>query len=124
MGRSSGLGCNAWAMSVVGGLWLQHVCFVLVVARRVCQWAVHAAAGLHPTAISEAFQRAADKAVEVLRGMSISVDLSQRDALLQSASTSLSSKVGGYTLMGGTSLGVMLLSCDSSSCHVTPHPVM
>lgn len=51
------------------------------------------AIGLHPTTISEAFQRAADKSVEVLQGMSISVDLSERDALLQSASTSLSSKV-------------------------------
>lgn len=79
----------------MGGLWLQHVCSVLAAARGFCQWAVCAAAGLHPTTISEAFQRAADKSVEVLRGMSISVDLSQRDALLQSASTSLSSKVGG-----------------------------
>ena len=34
--------------------------------------------------------------MEVLQGMSISVDLSERDALLQSASTSLSSKVGRY----------------------------
>ena len=60
------------------------------------------ATGLHPTTISEAFQRAADKSVEVLRGMSISVDLSERDALLQSASTSLSSKVGkGRTALRG-----------------------
>ena len=58
-----------------------------------CRWAVVDAPGLHPTTISEAFQRAADKSVEVLQGMSISVDLSERDALLQSASTSLSSKV-------------------------------
>ena len=71
------------------------------------KWAACIAAGLHPTTISEAFQRAADKSVEVLRGMSISVDLSERDALLQSASTSLSSKVGA-------GLAVLKLSCENS----------
>jgi T-complex protein 1 subunit delta len=49
--------------------------------------------GLHPTAISEAFQKAAEKSVEILTSMAIPVDLSDREKLLQSANTSLNSKV-------------------------------
>merc|ERR1719422_30748 len=49
--------------------------------------------GIHPTSISEAFQRAAVKSVEILTGMAQPVDLSDRDKLLQSANTSLNSKV-------------------------------
>merc|ERR1719367_2646630 len=49
--------------------------------------------GIHPTAISDAFQRAAAKSVEILTGMANPVDLSDRDKLLQSANTSLNSKV-------------------------------
>merc|ERR1719461_34732 len=49
--------------------------------------------GLHPTSISEAFQKAAVKSVEILTTMANPVDLSDRDKLLQSANTSLNSKV-------------------------------
>lgn len=49
--------------------------------------------GLHPTAISEAFQKAAEKSVEILTKMAQPVDLSDREKLLQSANTSLNSKV-------------------------------
>jgi T-complex protein 1 subunit delta len=49
--------------------------------------------GVHPTVISEAFQRAAAAAVEVLHGMSIPINLSDRSSLLKAASTSLSSKI-------------------------------
>ena len=49
--------------------------------------------GIHPTIISESFQRAAAKSKEILTSMSIPVELSDRDSLLQSASTSLNSKV-------------------------------
>merc|ERR1719367_327626 len=49
--------------------------------------------GIHPTSISEAFQRAAAKSVEILTNMAIPVDLSDREKLLQSANTSLNSKV-------------------------------
>ncbi|XP_035256888.1 T-complex protein 1 subunit delta-like [Anguilla anguilla] len=49
--------------------------------------------GIHPTVISESFQKAVDKGVEVLIGMSHPVDLSDRQTLLNSATTSLSSKV-------------------------------
>merc|ERR1712117_854305 len=49
--------------------------------------------GIHPTSISEAFQKAAVKSVEILTAMANPVDLSDRDKLLQSANTSLNSKV-------------------------------
>lgn len=49
--------------------------------------------GVHPTIISEAFQRAAAEAVKVLEGMSIPIDLGDQSTLLQAAETSLSSKI-------------------------------
>ncbi len=49
--------------------------------------------GIHPTVISEAFQRAAAKSVEILTDMASPVDLTDREKLLQSANTSLNSKV-------------------------------
>src|SRR5271170_5153279 len=49
--------------------------------------------GIHPTIISESFQRAAAAAVKILHGMSQPVSLSDRTTLLQAASTSLSSKI-------------------------------
>ncbi|KAH9545897.1 hypothetical protein CY35_12G070300 [Sphagnum magellanicum] len=49
--------------------------------------------GLHPTIISEAFHKASEKAVEVLTAMAIPVELSDHEALVKSASTSLNSKV-------------------------------
>lgn len=51
------------------------------------------AKGIHPTSISEAFQKAAAKSMEVLEAMSRPVKLNDRESLLQSASTSLNSKV-------------------------------
>eukprot|EP00301_Raphidiophrys_heterophryoidea_P018741 c3746_g1_i2.p1 GENE.c3746_g1_i2~~c3746_g1_i2.p1 ORF type:complete len:540 (+),score=136.49 c3746_g1_i2:1-1620(+) len=49
--------------------------------------------GVHPTRISEAFQKARDKADEVLRGMATPINLADRDSLVNSAITSLASKV-------------------------------
>jgi len=49
--------------------------------------------GIHPQSITEAFLVAAEKADEILTEMSIPVDLANREQLLQSASTSLNSKV-------------------------------
>ena len=49
--------------------------------------------GVHATVISDALGRCADKAVAVLRGMAEPVELSDRDALIRAASTSLNSKV-------------------------------
>lgn len=49
--------------------------------------------GIHPTIISESFQRAAAKSAEILEGMAVPVELSDRESLLKSATTSLNSKV-------------------------------
>ncbi|XP_046739828.1 T-complex protein 1 subunit delta [Diprion similis] len=49
--------------------------------------------GIHPTSISDAFQKAALKAVEILKGISHPVELTDREALIKSAATSLNSKV-------------------------------
>ena len=49
--------------------------------------------GIHPTTISESFQRASTKSIEILEGMSMPVLLTDRESLLQSATTSLNSKV-------------------------------
>ncbi|XP_068178351.1 T-complex protein 1 subunit delta [Antennarius striatus] len=49
--------------------------------------------GIHPTTISESFQKAVEKGVEVLAAMSRPVQLSDRDSLLHSAATALCSKV-------------------------------
>ncbi|KAH8859368.1 T-complex protein 1 subunit delta [Schistosoma japonicum] len=49
--------------------------------------------GIHPTSISDAFQKAALKACDILEGMSIPVDLGNHDELIKVATTSLNSKV-------------------------------
>ena len=49
--------------------------------------------GIHPTAISDGFQVALTKALEVIDSMASPVDLNDRDNLIQNAITSLSSKV-------------------------------
>ena len=49
--------------------------------------------GIHPTIISESFQKAAGKCVEILTAMSKPIDLNDRETLMKSATTSLSSKV-------------------------------
>ena len=51
------------------------------------------AKGLHPTVVAESFQRAAARAVEILHGMSMPIDLGERETLLKAATTSLSSKI-------------------------------
>lgn len=51
------------------------------------------AKGIHPTIISESFQKAAAKSKEILTKISIPVKLTDRQSLLQSAATSLNSKV-------------------------------
>uniref|UniRef100_A0A669P532 T-complex protein 1 subunit delta n=1 Tax=Phasianus colchicus TaxID=9054 RepID=A0A669P532_PHACC len=49
--------------------------------------------GIHPTIISESFQKALEKGIEVLTNMAQPVELSDRETLLNSATTSLNSKV-------------------------------
>merc|ERR1711977_549746 len=48
---------------------------------------------LHPNVISRSFRMAADKAVEVLEGMSVPVDLADRETMIKNAATSLNSKI-------------------------------
>ncbi|EFC47840.1 chaperonin subunit delta [Naegleria gruberi] len=49
--------------------------------------------GIHPTTISDAFKLCVDKAEEILDNMSTKVDLTDRENMIKSAKTSLSSKV-------------------------------
>lgn len=49
--------------------------------------------GIHPTAISESFQRAAQLAVDILSDISTPIEITNRELLIKSASTSLNSKV-------------------------------
>ena len=49
--------------------------------------------GIHPTLISESFQRAATRSAEVLLEMSHKISLDDKEALIRAASTSLSSKI-------------------------------
>ncbi|CAF1057092.1 unnamed protein product [Brachionus calyciflorus] len=51
------------------------------------------AKGIHPTVISESFQKASAKSREILQSISQKVELTDRQSLLKSASTSLNSKV-------------------------------
>ena len=64
--------------------------------------------GLHPTSISDGFGKACEKACEVVQGMSMPVDLGDREQLVKSALTSLSSKV--VSQYGGL-LGPMTVDC-------------
>lgn len=49
--------------------------------------------GIHPTLISDAFQKAALKAVEILTDIAVPVDLADKESLTKAAATSLNSKV-------------------------------
>ena len=71
-------------------------------------------AGIHPTAISEAFQRAAAAAVATLTDMSQPISLSDRATLLQAASTSLSSKIVSQhaNLLGPIAVDSVLKTID------------
>nr|KAG5710661.1 hypothetical protein BaRGS_035063 [Batillaria attramentaria] len=57
------------------------------------------AKGIHPTTISESFQKAAGKCVEILESMVTPLDLSDRESLLKSASTSLNSKMENQVIV-------------------------
>lgn len=53
--------------------------------------------GIHPSIISDAWLEAAAKCTEILRNMSLPVDLADRESLVKSAITSLNSKVVSQT---------------------------
>lgn len=52
--------------------------------------------GIHPTLISDAFQKAAAMAVKILTQKSIPVNLKDRESLIRAAATSLNSKVNHF----------------------------
>lgn len=49
--------------------------------------------GIHPTAISDGFQKAAAKSIEIIKNMATPIQLTDRESLVKSASTALNSKV-------------------------------
>ncbi|KAI9824213.1 MAG: T-complex protein 1 subunit delta [Thelocarpon impressellum] len=69
---------------------------------------------IHPTVISEAFQRAAAAAVKTLHDMSHPIALTDRTTLLQAASTSLSSKIVSQhsNLLGPMAVDAVLKTID------------
>jgi T-complex protein 1 subunit delta len=75
--------------------------------------------GIHPTVISESFQKAALKSREILQKMSIPVKLTDRQSLLQSASTSLNSKVVSQhsSLLAPIAVDAVLKVIDPSIAH-------
>ncbi len=75
------------------------------------------AKGIHPTVISESFQRAAAAAVKVLEDMSHPISLSDRATLLQAASTSLSSKIVSQhsNLLGPMAVDAVLKTIDQKT---------
>lgn len=79
------------AQDVEAGDGTTSVCVIAGSLLDACQILLNK--GIHPTSISEAFQKASVKSMEILENMARPVDLSDRESLLQSASTSLNSKV-------------------------------
>ena len=75
------------------------------------------AKGIHPTVISESFQRAAAAAVQTLEEMSHPISLSDRATLLQAASTSLSSKIVSQhsNLLGPMAVDAVLKTIDQKT---------
>mmetsp|Transcript_13083 Transcript_13083/g.52186 ORF Transcript_13083/g.52186 Transcript_13083/m.52186 type:complete len:526 (+) Transcript_13083:147-1724(+) len=51
------------------------------------------AKGIHPNVVARGFKKAAAKSMEILQDVAIPVELSNRESLIQAASTSLNSKV-------------------------------
>lgn len=49
--------------------------------------------GVHPTIVSDSFNKAANKACEILESIAIPVDINDKEALIRASNTSLSSKV-------------------------------
>ena len=67
---------------------------VVIVAGSLLQAADHLLhKGIHPTSISESFQIASTKAVEILNDLRVTVNMSDKAALIETAATSLNSKV-------------------------------
>eukprot|EP00467_Chlorarachnion_reptans_P001774 CAMPEP_0114516382 /NCGR_PEP_ID=MMETSP0109-20121206/17295_1 /TAXON_ID=29199 /ORGANISM="Chlorarachnion reptans, Strain CCCM449" /LENGTH=528 /DNA_ID=CAMNT_0001696761 /DNA_START=33 /DNA_END=1619 /DNA_ORIENTATION=- len=70
--------------------------------------------GLHPSVISKAWQKAAAMSAGILEKCAIPVDLSDRKSIIQTASTSLNSKViGGYSdFLAPLAVDAVLTVCE------------
>ncbi|XP_075505075.1 T-complex protein 1 subunit delta [Primulina tabacum] len=70
--------------------------------------------GIHPTVISDALNKASIKAVEILSAMAVPIELTDRDSLVKSASTSLNSKVVSQysTLLAPLAVDAVLFVVD------------
>lgn len=70
--------------------------------------------GIHPSVIAESFQRAAGAAVKILHEMSTPVSLTDRNTLLQAATTSLSSKIVSQhsSLLGPMAVDAVIKTID------------
>ncbi|KAI4374484.1 hypothetical protein MLD38_012472 [Melastoma candidum] len=78
--QDSAAGDGTTTVVVVAGSLLRHCSSLL-------------SSGIHPTVISDALHKTSLKAVDILTAMSVPVELSDRESLIKSASTSLNSKV-------------------------------
>merc|ERR1719181_1900144 len=76
--------------------------------------------GIHPTVISDSFLLASKKSEEILKAMSVPVDLNDREQLIKAASTSLNSKVisNNASLLAPLAVDAMLSVCDKNSDNV------
>lgn len=75
------------------------------------------AKGIHPTIISEAFQRASKASVQILHDMSRPISLSDRETLFRAASTSLFSKIVSEHsgLLGHMAVDAVLKTIDAKT---------
>ena len=73
--------------------------------------------GIHPTIISEAFQRASKASVQILHDMSRPISLSDRETLFRAASTSLFSKIVSEHsgLLGHMAVDAVLKTIDAKT---------
>ena len=76
--------------------------------------------GIHPTVISESFLLAAKKSEDILKDMSVPVDLADREQLIKAASTSLNSKVisNNASLLAPLAVDALLSICDMNATNV------
>merc|ERR1711959_546886 len=66
---------------------------VVVIAGSLLNSAKSLLTKLHPNVISRSFRLACDKAVEILEGMAVPVELTDREQMVKNAATSLNSKI-------------------------------
>jgi len=92
---------------------------VVVIAGSLLNSAKSLLTKLHPNVISRSFRMAADKAVEILEGMAIPVELSDRESLIKNAATSLNSKIisQNSSLLAPLAVDAVLKVTDLSSQH-------